>query len=358
MMEKETKRRHLERRTGTLEQVAGIRRAVLQGGRQQGTAVSEIRNGSGLSMTVLEDACLDILDLSYKGLNMGFLAPAGLVHPALTEQAGGDFAGSFRGGMLYTCGLSNVGPGGYVDGVFHPTHGRIGNVPAENLQIHRQWQEEDGLLRICGTMKEAGLFRDGFTLERRLETACFSRRVTLVDQVRNDGFSPKPLFLLHHWNFGYPFLDAGTRIVTTPAEVTPRDAQAASGLSQAFVMCAPEDGAPEQVFYHHPEPAGDGLARVAVVNDRLQLAAVISFDPIVQPVLVIWKSFFSGSYALGIEPATCTVEGHETLLARGQMPATLEPGEVRAFVQHLDILEGEEEIRSAGLGYTPFSPSR
>jgi hypothetical protein len=349
MAEKETVRRHLERRTGSLEQVAGIRRAVLQGGRQEGTAVSEIRNGGGLAMSVLESACLDILDLSWKGVNLGFLAPAGLVNPSLAEQAGGDFAGSFRGGMLYTCGLSNVGPGGEVDGVFHPTHGRIGRVGAEDLRISRNWHEEGGVLGIAGTMRETGLFRDGFTLERRLETPCFSNRVTLVDQVRNDGFADLPLFLLHHWNFGYPLLDAGTRIVTMPAEVTPRDAQAATGLSQAFVMQAPQDGAEEQVFYHRPVPDTDGLARVAVVNDALRLAVVLSFDPAVQPHLVIWKSFRSGSYALGIEPATCTVEGRMALAHAGRMPDTLAAGTVRTFIQQLDILEGEEAIREAGL---------
>lgn len=353
MKDQETLRRHLERRTGGLGQVAGIRRSVLRGGRQDGLAVAEINNGGGLSMTVLEGACLDILDMSYKGTNLRFLAPAGPVHPAMAEQAGGDFAGSFRAGMLYTCGLSNVGPGTVLDGIHHPTHGRIGTIPAEDLRIHQQWREDGGTLGIGGIMRETGLFRDGWTLERFIETECFSRRVTITDKVRNDGFSEMPLFLLHHWNFGFPLLDGGTRIVTSETEVVPRDEAAIPGLEKAFVMDSPEDGAAEQVFYQRLAPEADGLAKVAIVNDRLALAVVLRFDPVVQPVLTIWKSRRSGSYALGIEPSTCTVEGREVLSAQDHLPASLAPGETRTFVMQLDILEGVDAIRNVGFSPEP-----
>ena len=341
-------RRHLERYAGDLGQVAGIRRATLRGGMQQGLAIAEIDNGGGLSLTVLENACLDILSMRWKGLNLGFLGPAGPVHPALIHPENGAFGEGFRGGMLYTCGLANIGPAGVIEGVTHPTHGRVARLAAEDVWTDRRWHASGCTLVVGGTMREAALFGNTLTLERRVETECFSNRITVTDVVRNAGFAPVPLFLLHHVNFGYPFLEEGVRILIPTERTEPRDAAAETGVARCGVMDPPMDGAQEQVFYHHVRPDAEGMARVGIVNDARALAVIVRYDAAVQPVLVQWKSACSGSYVLGIEPSTCTVAGRASLAKTGTLPPMLEPGESRRFVLQMEVVEGHEAIGSIG----------
>ena len=69
----------LLKQLGNIGQIAGIRESRLLRGRGEGIAIAEFYNAAGLRFTVVPDRCMDLFDLSYKGVNLGFQSKNGLV---------------------------------------------------------------------------------------------------------------------------------------------------------------------------------------------------------------------------------------------------------------------------------------
>lgn len=59
---------------------------------------------------------MDPAYLTYKGKNLSFITPAGVVHPSYYDNRGEEFLRSFTAGLLTTCGLTEIGNGGECDG--------------------------------------------------------------------------------------------------------------------------------------------------------------------------------------------------------------------------------------------------
>jgi len=153
--------------------------------------------------------------------------------------------------------------------------------------------------------------------------------------------------LLYHFNTGYPLLDEGAEFIAPSRKQTPRDAAsaAAKGESNLFVMDAPQNCYPEQVFYHDLVADSAGNTYCALKNSKLGLALKISFNQSELPFLTQWKSIASGDYVLGMEPGNCHVEGIEKERARGTL-CVLKAGETRAYTITLDVLSGKEELET------------
>ena len=66
---------------GNMAQIAGITEKTFSRARLRGVSSYDRKTGSDLEYSLLPDKCLDILDLRYKGYNIGFLAKNGLVAP-------------------------------------------------------------------------------------------------------------------------------------------------------------------------------------------------------------------------------------------------------------------------------------
>jgi len=99
----------LLKQLGNIGQIAGIRESRLLRGRGEGIAIAEFYNAAGLRFTVVPDRCMDLFDLSYKGVNLGFQSKNGLTSPQAFSPSDGEFSEQWPGGMLVTCGLGNVG---------------------------------------------------------------------------------------------------------------------------------------------------------------------------------------------------------------------------------------------------------
>ena len=130
----------LLKQLGNIGQIAGIRESQLLRGRGEGIAIAEFYNAAGLRFTVVPDRCMDLFDLSYKGVNLGFQSKNGLTSPQAFCPSDGEFSEQWPGGMLVTCGLGNVG-GHATNGGQFPTHGRISHVPAQNFGTETYWED-------------------------------------------------------------------------------------------------------------------------------------------------------------------------------------------------------------------------
>lgn len=338
-------RQELLRRVGSVQQLACIRPMTYTEGRCAGLRAYEVKNGP-LEYKVLADKCLDVGELSYRGINFSFLSKPGLQGRNHYDTRGQEALRSIMGGMFFTAGLENICAPCTVDGTEYPMHGRIRTTPAEHLSAGAAWEGEDYVLRISGEMREGELFGENLVLRRSLETVLGQKSLTLTDEIENQGFRDEPLMLLYHINIGYPLLDEGTRLLAPTRSVTPRD-QAASGHEDRWnLMDPPRDNEPEYVFIHDLAWDSKGNGVVCVVSDRLKLGLKIQFTGEHLPYFMEWKSTASGDYVLGLEPANSSVYGRPYHEAEGSLHR-LPPFAKERNILTFTVLEGEEELRAA-----------
>ena len=171
-----------KRYLGNDNQLLTARRVTYTEGMSQGVRAIELRNSAGLYATCVEDQCLNLFDFSYKGINFAFQSKNGLASDRYFNGGAPEFNYYWPAGMMYTCGLLNVGPGGVMeDGMFHPDHGRIGVMPAENVLITR----DDTGVTVTGTVREGMLCGYNLELKRTVRFPANEKRIIFEDTLTN-----------------------------------------------------------------------------------------------------------------------------------------------------------------------------
>ena len=240
-----------------------------------------VQNGE-LEVLFNKDNALDIVWVKYKGVNVSFLSKNGL------NDGTRDFVGNFEGGFLYTCGMDNVSA--CVDG--KPVHGSLHYKKCDFAYAY----EQDGVIYVCGEVKEAALFGKNLVMKR-----CFAvseNAILINDTLENQGYSKADYVLLYHVNYGYPFLDECLEMEIPAIASDPLTEVAATNKADMFRITAPIDGGEEHVYYH---TLSEG--KVRLVNPERQMAIEMLYNVQDFPFTLEWKSMISGDYALGIEPS-------------------------------------------------------
>ena len=321
-----TKREILDR-VGNIGALAGVTRMVREDGRANGLRLYEVVSGS-LRFSVHIDKCMDLGSLYYRGMPMHFLARPGQMQDHWYSD-GDNAPRSICGGMLFTCGLSNVGPRQDLPGGRTlPQHGYLRNSPAVTDGARCYWEGDDYVIELYGEMREAELFGENLVLRRTISTRLGEDVIHLHDEIENEGPESAPLMIMYHCNAGYPLLDADSRLCIEPLETRCRDQIAEDGRRAEDLRAfgAPVTGYPEQVFYHRL-PAEDGVCRAVLQNPRLGLELSIGFSVAELPYLIHWKCRAAGDYVTGIEPSNCHPEGQQRERENGTL-RILAPGEI------------------------------
>ncbi len=308
-------------RLGHIGSIAGIREIVYQDGFARGLRAYEVINGT-IRFTVLIDKCLDIGELYYEGLPMHYHARPGIMNGNWFYD-GENAPRSIMCGMMFTCGLSNVGPlQTLADGKTQPQHGFIRNTPAELCGARTYWDGDDYFLEVSGTMRESSLFGTNLVLRRTITSKLGDPSIQIRDEIENESSTDQvPCMLMYHCNAGFPFLDACSRLEITPTETQDRDETAARGRKEEspFVFGEPIVGYDEQVFYHKLPADADGWCHASMVNPELHTSLTVSFENKELPYLIHWKCKDAGNYVTGIEPSNCHPEGLHKEAANGTL---------------------------------------
>lgn len=334
------KERVLRRYTGNMNQIAGVRTAVLDDGKSRGVRVADVNNGSGLTYTVLLDKGLDIGPASYRGVPLAFLTPVGFAHPSLFDAQGLGWLRNWGGGLLTGCGMSNVGTPQKEDGytVTGPlgAHGRLSNIPADTCSVSEAWVNGKYELAVSGVVRENCMFGENLELRRTLSTRMGENVITVRDTVTNAACRPAPLMLLYHINLGFPLLSEEAVLKAKPHKLTPRTPGAAIGLPIWNQCQPPTDGYAEQCFYHDLPVDKGGMARMSLENPALGLGVDVSYRKKELPFFTQWKMMGVGEYVMGLEPANCHPDGQAKERADGTLK-TLKPGESVEFLVQIAI---------------------
>ena len=296
--------KELLKRASNLAQIAFARRFTYAEGMAKGMNAIDVKSGSGLRFTVLEDRGLDLYEMEYKGLNLSFLTKNGPVSGQRFAADDNHFTSVMNGGMMFTAGLMNVG-GGCVDtdGTVHSLHGRIDGTAANEVSAKTMLIDDDVVTEISGKMIESKLFGEKFELSRKI-TAWKNRPwVHIEDRLFNARALPTEFEILYHINLGFPFLDDGVTVHTPESRVIPRNADAEAGMTMHHQITAPVDSCPEQVFFHEIKPDEEGYCYALAINHSLHIGFFVRYKNDNLTHLCQWKSMQAGDYVLGLEPS-------------------------------------------------------
>jgi len=325
----------LMRYSNVSESINSAKRIMLLDGKAKGTEAIEVICSSGLELLILVDRGLDIATARYKGVNVGFMSKNGITGRMDANPNEIEFVHYFAGGLLTTCGLRNTGVGCRDEnGEYHPTHGRINTIAAQEVAI--VWKDKE-TLEISGVLKETSLFGCQLKLHRTITVHTSEARICISDELENESAEAEEIMILYHTNFGFPFLQEGCKLEFDPQDqVIPLTDEAKKGISSYVEMIAPIDGFQEQCYYHLQKGDENGKGHVRLVNPSLSLAADLKYSLDTLPVLIQWKSMKSNDYALGLEPSNSYIKGRVGERKNGTLKTIL-PYSKQQFAVELKI---------------------
>lgn len=340
----------LLKRTGHLDQVAGVRLVTLSDGNERGVRVLEFRTGSGFSFEVLVDRAFDIGRCEFQGMSIGWESPVGYGGPWYGEYVDLGFLRNWGGGLLTTCGLDHAlfMAEDTAEQYNYPPkktesfglHGRVSNRPARLTGYGTRWEGDEAVLWAEGEVSQASVFGENLLLKRRIETRVGDATFTVHDEVVNLGWNPTPHMLLYHINIGFPVVDEGAELIVPTRAAIPRG-DFDPGAYRTLV--APQPAFVEEVVEHDIIAEADGSVPVGIINRKRGIGAYEIFDIRQLPAHFVWRMMGEGTYVAGIEPCTNRPAGRMDARERGEL-IILQPGESRSYDLELGALTTTEEI--------------
>ncbi len=342
-------RQQLHNLTGDMSQLACARRSELVEGNERGAGLIEVFNASGLCFSLLPGRALDIASAHYKGMSLCFRGNTGDVGPAFYEPRGFGWLRGFFAGLLTTCGMTFVG---------HPEvdaeeeneelglHGRLSHIPAKHVRARGVWEQDDYVIEVGGTVREAVVFGTDLMLTRQIRTVLGERKLRIHDRVENLAAAESPLMFLYHINPGFPLLDAGARLLVNSERSTAWKDDREVGRETYETAAPPGDEPHDEVYVHRPIADASGMAEAALVNEALGLGIALRFPKAEVPLLTQWQHFHKRTYVTGIEPGNCSPLGRKWNRENGTLQR-IAPGEVRDFHMEFSVLDGRDELAAA-----------
>lgn len=342
------KRRELESHFSNLEQIGGIKRYSTLEGAENGVEQIQVRTGAGLTYYVSPSRGMDISRAEFCGLPISWQSPNGAVHPSFYDPYGDAWARTAVGGLLMTCGLTQVGAPCDDNGEKLGLHGRIHHTPATHVCAEGDWEDDEYGMKIRGKVTESGLFKENIQLTREIKSFIGSNKISITDEVRNLGYEPVPHMILYHFNFGFPLMSNKTHITFPSKKLVPRETDLP--LEGYDTWIEPQSNFSERVYYHedlsvtknHDPEKEEAIVIInnpefPYFNGQLRSINVkLSWSIKNLPNLTEWYMPGEGVNALGIEPSNCRVEGRVVERNRGSL-VMLEPGQVLRYELELEI---------------------
>ncbi|MDQ1584255.1 MAG: hypothetical protein QOF36_2309 [Microbacteriaceae bacterium] len=264
----------------------------------------DVKLAGGLAFEVLADRGLDLGAVWWAGHPIAWRSPQPL---GQVNQAGAEepWLTRWSGGMLTTCGPDNIGPA--RDG--YGLHGSHHGTPAGDVAWHREIRGEHVVVVVSGTIDNVETFGRRVTIHREIEAATDRASIEVRDRIRNDGFTPVPIPILYHLNFGAPFLEPGGLIEIASAGTVARDEH--PGVPDYRRMPQVAESMAEAVFEHAGVDVADGRSSAIVHSSLLHARATLSWTSQSLPRLYQWVWPARGAWALGIEPANAPLFGSD-----------------------------------------------
>lgn len=331
-------------RVGDITQLCDARRMIFTEGKSSGVEVIEVKTGSGFAFTVLPSRGLDISNASFKGIPLAWKSSTGETSPFFYQPEGYEWLYSFFGGLLTTCGLTYN---------FHPCedegkqlglHGRVSNIPAEDVNVLKEWAGDEHIIKISGKVRESSVFGDNLVLSRSITTSLGARKLLIQDKVENVGFKTSPLMMLYHVNAGWPIVSEHSMLISPTLNAIPRDEAAKTDAKKWASFLKPQKDFSERVYFHELIDDRDGIIQLGIVNENQEIGLSLKYPKTEFPYFIEWKMMGQGEYVVGIEPSNCT--GNRAEMRKKGILEFIQPGQKRNFTLEIGVLSGIDEINT------------
>ncbi len=283
-------------------QLCNVTRFEYSEGMARGTNAIRVNNGIGLDFVVLTDRGMDIGELYYKGELISYLSETGIVNPCYYDHRDDHWLYSFGGGFLVTCGLTQVGEPCEFRGEHFGLHGRISNVPARETGYRNEIIDQNGYVNIWGEVHQAKHQGENLVLYREIKASNLENSIQIKDRICNLGLNRQPLMVLYHYNFGYPFLYPGFRILADIEKSIGVDAASEANKHTYNDFYSPADACEDLTVLHRLREG-----RVVMQGEKTRVTLSYSADNL--PYLGQWKHLCKREYVLGIEPCNNHIGG-------------------------------------------------
>ena len=316
---------------GNQDQIITVQESRLVGGRAEGVRKIDVDLPCGLSAVVLPDRNMDLYQIRFKGKNLNYIGPQGIVHPAYYDERGLEWLYSFFVGFLTTIGLQHTGGPVEVNGEQRGLHGRISSTPADDVRVTRKCVGGEAAVTVEGTMREARIFGPNLSLHRAI-TFVETGKMIFEDTVTNNGCGDWPFLLGYHINYGYPLLSPATRfeIEADPEKIAPRTENAAETVDTWNVIEEPDYPYPERCYAHAMLADEDGKTGYRIWNEKEKVSVRVRYEKDALPYLTEWKMLGKGEYVLGLEPMNAPLDGAK-IGEEGCLAPVLAPGESKTY---------------------------
>jgi hypothetical protein len=342
---KRISKNELMKRIGEISQIAGLKEYILSQGKSRGVRAIDVKTGGGFNFTVLPDRGMDIAWADYNSMPISFMSNTGVVSPAYFEEYDNNFYRSFFAGLMTTCGLTYLGAQCMDEGKKLGVHGRINNIPAEEVCAYSEWIKDDLQFKVIGKVRESKVDEENILLRREIIARLGENKIIIKNSIENCGYEKTPLMVIFHINLGFPFLDEDCFFSTSEGIIIPRDEEAEKGLNNYGVFSKPIHNCKEQVFYHKLKENNGKKAYSLLFNKKLGFGFYVKFNLKELPCFSLWKQLGEGTYALGMEPGTNYPESRNRVREKKEI-TYIEPGEIREFSLEMGIINDLNEINN------------
>lgn len=319
-----------------------IDRVVLEGGKRAGVEVLVVDTGT-VRAAIIPTRGMSLWRAHIDGLDLRWQSPIhGPIHPqwvALSESGGLGWLDGFDE-LLVRCGLQSFGAPDFdkeSGRLQFPLHGRIGNLPAERVEL--ELDAEHSLLLVKGTVVESRFMQFNIRLEATYTFAIGEPTIGIHDRVINASDTPTSIQLLYHINVGQPLLGAGSQLHLGAKRVVARNDHAAQDLESWSKYLGPTPGYSEQVYFSASTAASDGWASALLTSADAQSGFAVHYKPETLPYFTQWKNTVGArdGYVTGLEPGTGFPNPRSFEEKQGRLVA-LDSGQARDFNLRLEGL--------------------
>ncbi len=339
-------REELTNYAGNIDQLGGVRMAVLDDGKGRGIRTAQFETGSGLAFTVLLDRGMDVGRTTYKGAAIAWESTVGPAHPMYFEKDGLSWHRTWGGGLVNGCGTTYAGMPSEDQGEALGIHGRLSHLPAHNIWADAAWRGDQYEMWVQGKARETTVKGENILINRRVWTYLGESRLFIRDTITNEGLEPAPHMMVYHFNFGFPLVAEGTEFVA-PSKKANLFVQDGEVAVDRLRYPAPIKGFREQAVMHEMVAGEDGMVTMMLANRGFEggqgLGLYYRYRLAELPNIAQWIMVKAGTYLTAFEPHNCPMWGRARARESGTLPF-LAPGEEREYLFEVGVLGNNQEI--------------
>ena len=323
-----------------------VTKKTLRGGVQEGVEVITVDNGK-LQFTVIPTRGMSVHKVTSGDMELGWNSPVKqIVHPNhvdLQDHGGLGWLTGFNEFMV-RCGLEFAGHPGEDDGRMLTLHGRVGNIPASEVEVVVD-SDEPNTIRIRGLVEER-MFKFGlFELWTEVSTVPGSNSIRFQDRLVNKSEYEKEYQIIYHANYGRPLLEEGAQFSAPIKELYPFDNYAAKDLATYQTYLGPTPNYGEQVYGMKMNYDDKGMTVVMLANKAGTNGVEMKYSVESLPWFNLWKNTDTETdgYVTGLEPATGMPYNRSIEREFNRVPK-LGPGEEKTFTVEVTVLPTDADV--------------